>query len=292
MDRKKKTSVFLTSLTDTMNKQMSFENKRLCNFLLIGWAVSIIASIALAYYTTSTGKMLSGQTFSFWEAAKIIGTYTLLLVSVLSLVAFSIPFLGRVFVGLVMGIIDGFRAIKKNKTANSSLSESSESEPTPSEHNAVVETPSYAGRESSDSDSLSVCFSPVFNTLFLEDFHKTNKYCHGGKSPYTMLVEVLNSREWCKFDLERVGYLLYHINVVDFNKLGYHSYSKWIKTFFKELGREDKPLADSSKIKNLFESEAVAFHIAFDFVYKQYVELHPDYKGPVRFHKKAPTKTQ
>ena len=151
---------------------------------------------------------------------------------------------------------------------------------------SYVSPPTLASRQRLDSNKrLSVNISPSFIDYFEKSFKKTDENEPYKKSMYDMLIYKLSSRVWIQMDLERVGYFLLCINVIDSEKLENKNYQTWITTFYNELGLKGLSIMGRNKVRYFFKSTEVSFEKTFDFLYKKYLEIYPEGKGPIRFTK-------
>lgn len=137
-----------------------------------------------------------------------------------------------------------------------------------------VETPLYAHQDSPNSNNLSIVIHSDFETLFKEWFttrlatkDKDLIRITGGVRTIftTMKKKMVQIEKWSQTDLQRLGYILYHIGAVENNGENLQ-YTDWIPLFFEKLGRTDAPtVPDPSKFLGI-KSNGVDFN-AFKFLY-------------------------
>ena len=149
-----------------------------------------------------------------------------------------------------------------------------------------VETPAYALQASPDSEDLSIHIPSNFEDLFKTWFTTRQGdlvRITGNKTLISMMkAKMVQIKEWCPTDLQRLAYLLYGIGAVanDKEKGKKLSYKDWVELFFSELGRI--PPKPDSKAKELYSSRAIDFKESFEFLFKAaqllFPEINPDFE--------------
>lgn len=182
---------------------------------------------------------------------------------------------------------------KETSSSSGSVETPPDSEPV---KDSSVSPPTFASRQPLEPNKkLSVSISPSFKDCFYDSFTEIDENEPYKKTMYDMLTYKLSSRRWIQMDLERVGLLLFYIDVIDFEKLENKNYNTWITKFYYEIGQNGLSIIGESKVRTLFKSREVSFDKTFDFLYKKYLEIYPEGKGPIRFTKstkQTPQKTQ